>query len=291
MALRINTNISSLQAQRALEKNTLSTQSSFEKLSSGLRINKAADDAAGLAVSETLNAKIRGLDQAKRNANDAISLVQVAEGSMSEMSNILTRMRELTVQAASDTIGDKERSFLNKEYTQLVEEFDRIANTTEFNGMALFNNNERSEFAIQVGINSSKAADNKDVISIKTDGLKLSSTSLGFGKGAEIGPVDPTGTGPARDVIASRLDTIDSAMDALSTQRAYLGATQNRLESAISNLGVSIENSAAAKSRIVDTDYAAETAKLTQSQIVSQASISVLAQANSNAQSVLTLLK
>ncbi|NDE15688.1 flagellin FliC, partial [bacterium] len=186
MGLRIRTNVSSLTAQRFLSDSNNALQSSMEKLSSGYRINKSADDAAGLAISESLRGKIRGLNVAQRNANDAVSLVQVAEGGMNEMTNILVRLRELAVQSSTDTIGDRERGYLNREYTQLVDELDRIGASTEFNGTRIFDpNNEQSQFVIQVGTNADTTV---DAIKIGLEGLKFNSESLGLGKGAEIGP-------------------------------------------------------------------------------------------------------
>jgi flagellin len=265
-------------------------QSSLEKLSSGQRINKASDDAAGLAISESLRAKITGMDQAKRNANDAVSMIQIAEGGMNEMGNILNRLRELTVQASSDTIGNQERGFLNREYVQLVDEIDRIAATTEFNGLKFFDT-DRTEYVIQVGVNASKPSENKDTISLDLSGLKFTSADLNLGKGSEIGPLTTSSTAPSRENIAANLEKIDDVIVKLSGERANLGALQSRLNSTINNLGVSIENSSAARSRIVDTDFAAETTKLTQNKILSAASVAVLAQSNAVPEMALQLLR
>lgn len=291
MGMRIRTNVSSLTAQRFAEQNNQAVSKNFERLSSGYRINRSADDAAGLAVSENLRAKTRGLFQAKRNANDGVSMVQIAEGGMNEMSNILIRLRELTVQAASDTIGDLERGFLNREYTQLVDEIDRISKTAEFNGLQFFNT-EKTQFVIQVGVNNSAPEENGDTITVDLEGIQFSSESLGLGKEAEIGPLaeDPEG-GPERQEIASRLGTIDSALKRLASERATLGAVQNRLNSAISNLGISMENMSTARSRIADVDYAAETSSLTQNRILAQAATSVLGQANVSQELALNLLR
>ncbi|NBQ53198.1 MAG: flagellin FliC, partial [Proteobacteria bacterium] len=197
MGMRIRTNVSSLTAQRFLSDSNSQLQSSMEKLSSGYRINKSADDAAGLAISESLRGKVRGLNVAQRNANDAVSLVQVAEGGMNEMTNILVRLRELSVQSSTDTIGDRERGYLNREYTQLVDELDRIGSSTEFNGTKIFDpNNTQSQFVIQVGTNGTAPEENIDTIRIGLEGLKFNSESLGLGKGAEIGPAELGGTAP-----------------------------------------------------------------------------------------------
>ena len=291
MGMRIRTNVSSLTAQRFMAENTTAQSSSLEKLSSGYRINKSADDAAGLAISEGLRAKVRGLGQAHRNANDAVSLVQIAEGGMTEMSNILIRMRELTVQASSDTLGDKERGYLNREFTQLVDEMDRVGKTTEFNGTRIFDSaGTKSEFVIQVGINGSKPEDNMDTLSIDLKGLKFDSTTLGLGKGSEIGP-GKDGTAPTRDVIAAKLGTIDTALDKISSERATLGAVQSRLGTAISSIGIQVENMETAKSRIKDVDFASETAKSTQARILTQSSLAVLSQANAAPEMALSLLR
>jgi flagellin len=292
MGMRIRTNVSSLTAQRHMSNNNTDMQNSMEKLSSGYRINKSADDAAGLAISENLRGQIRGLNVAKRNANDAISLVQVAEGSMNEMTNIMIRLRELTTQAASDTLGAKERTFLNREYTQLVDEMDRIAKSTEFNGTKMFDEaTEMSEFVIQVGTRGTEPEENIDTLKINLEGLKFSSESLGFGKESEIGAMEEGDEGPSRQEIAGKLTTIDEALGKLASERATLGAVQNRLGSAISNLGVSIESQEAAKSRIKDVDFASESAAMTQARIMTQSNLSILTQANAAPEMALTLLR
>ena len=290
MGMRIRTNVSSLTAQRHMSQNNNDMKGSLEKLSSGYRLNKSADDAAGLAITENLRGKIRGMNVAKRNANDAVSMVQVAEGSMNEMSNMLIRMRELTIQASTDTLGDREREYLNREYTQLVDELDRIGKSTEFNGLRMFDpEQELEEFVIQVGVNESTPDENKDTISINLEGLKFDSDSLGFGKDAEIGPADG-GDGPDRQEISEKLTTIDDALSKIASERATLGAIQNRLQSAIGNLEISVENQSTAKSRIKDVDFASETAKLTQSRIMTASNLSVLTQANQAPEMALRLL-
>ncbi|MGE0171231.1 MAG: flagellin [Oligoflexales bacterium] len=290
MGMRINTNVASLTAQRYLESNNASLSDSLERLSSGFRINKSADDAAGLAVSEGIRAKVRGLGVAKRNANDGISMIQIAEGSMNEMSNILIRLRELTVQSASDTIGSVERGYLNREYTQLVDEIDRIAKTTEYNSLKLFDTGDQTSFVIQVGTSGSAPEENRDTISINLEGLKFSSEDLGLGKENEIGPIDG-GDSPTRDEIAQKLGTIDSALDRFASERATLGSVQSRLTSSLNNLGVSVENLETAKSRIKDVDFAAESTRLAQAQVLKASSTSVLAQANQAPEMALQLLR
>jgi flagellin len=292
MGMRIRTNVASLQSQRYLTENTARQNDSLEKLSSGYRINKSSDDAAGLAISESLRAKVRGLNVAKRNANDGVSMIQIAEGSMNEMSNILTRMRELTVQSATDTLGNNERSFLNKEYTQLVKEFDRISKTTEFNNIKLFDTGEQEQFVIQVGTNgSSEEGENPDTISINLQGLKFNSEELGLGSESEIGPMAVGESGPSREEVAAKLSVIDSSIERVASERATLGAVQSRLNSAINNLSVSTENQTMAQSRIKDVDFAEESTKLIQSKILTQSSSAVLAQANQSPEMALQLLR
>jgi flagellin len=291
MGMRINTNVASLTAQRYTENNQKDLGDSLERLSSGYRINKSADDAAGLAVSEGLRAKIRGLNVAKRNANDGVSMIQIAEGSMNEMSNIMIRLRELTVQAASDTLGDVERGYLNREYTQLVDEVDRIAKTTEYNSLKLFDTGDQSQFVIQVGTNGSLPEDNLDTITINLEGLKFSSESLGLGKANEIGPTLEGDDSPSRDEIASKLNVIDTALTRLASERATLGSVQSRLGSAMNNLSISVENMETAKSRIKDVDFASESTRLTQANVLKASSTAVLAQANQAPEMALQLLR
>jgi len=293
MGLRIRTNTASLVAQRYLNDNNSAMGESLEKLSSGYRINKSKDDAAGLAVTETMRAKIRGLGQAKRNSNDAISMLQVAEGSMNEMGNVLVRMRELTVQAASDTIGSRERALLNREYTKLADEIDRIAATTEFNGKFFFgaDGNGPSKYVVQVGTNGTPAEANIDTLSIDLEGLRFTAAGLGIGKEAEIGPVASTEQGPEREVIAEKLGTIDSALERLASERASLGSMQSRLGSTLNNLSIQTENLNTARSRIKDVDFAEETAVMAQQRILSQSNLSVLSQANQMPDMALSLLR
>ena len=291
MGMRIRTNVNSLVAQRFMERNNGEMNSSLERLASGYRINKSSDDAAGLAISENLRGQLRGLNVAKRTANDAVSMVQVAEGGMNEMTNILIRLRELTVQSASDTIGDKERGFLNREYTQLVDEMDRIGNSTEFNGRKMFApDGGLAQFVVQIGTRGTAPEANSDTITIDLEGIKFNSNTLGLGKGSEIG-AQGSDAALSRTDIAEKLTTIDDALGRMASERATLGAVQNRLGSAIGNLGVSMENQQLAMSRIRDVDYAAETANLTQAKIMTQANVSVLSQANAAPEMALQLLR
>lgn len=290
MGLRIRTNVSSLISQRSLGDNKSKMDQSLERLATGYRINRSSDDAAGLAVSEGIRAKVRGLNVAKRNANDGISMVQIAEGAMNEMSNIVVRLRELAVQAASDTVGSTERGYLNKEYNQLVEEVDRIAQTTEFNSNKLFSEDGQSEFVIQVGVNGSSADANQDTIKIDMEGLRFSSEELELGSGDVIGAMDG-GDGPSREEIAGRLDKLDSALTRFANERATLGSVQSRLGSAINNISISTENMEAARSRIKDADIAAESSAMAKNRVMMQASTSVLTQANQSSDIALQLLR
>lgn len=296
MGMRIRTNVASLVSQRFMNENSSENMKSLERLSSGYRINRSADDAAGLAVSESIRAKTRGLNVAKRNANDAVSMIQIAEGSMNEMNDILIRLRELTVQASSDTIGNNERGYLNREYTQLVQEMDRIVKTTEFNNIKLFqqpDSDEPSQFVIQVGTNYSLPEENQDTISINLEGLRFTSEDLGFATGNEIGPqtVDEIEDSPSRDDIAMKLTTIDNAINKMASERATLGSVQSRLTSSMRNIASSVENLETAKSRIRDVDFASETSNLSQTQVMLSSNTAVLAQANARPEMALQLLR
>ncbi|PWU19775.1 MAG: flagellin FliC [Bdellovibrio sp.] len=276
MGLRINTNTASLNAQRVLWNTKLGLDKSMEKLASGYRINRAGDDAAGLAISESLRAQIRGLKQAARNANDGISLVQVAEGAMNELSSILIRLRELGVQAASDTIGPVERQFLNVEYDQLISEIDRIADATEFNGTQLLAG-VGSIMDFQVGIRN-----NPEIDRISFDSSKADANSAALG-------INLTSVADKASA-QNALSAIDQAITSVSAMRADFGALQNRLQTTVSNINNSVENMAAANSRIRDVDVAEETSEMTRQHILLQAGTSVLAQANQSANIALGLL-
>lgn len=276
MGLRINTNAASLNAQKVLWGTKASLDKSMEKLASGYRINRAGDDAAGLAISENLKAQIRGLKQASRNAQDGISLVQVAEGSMSEISSILVRLRELGVQAASDTVGANERQFLNVEFDQLLSEVDRIAEGTEFNGTQLLAG-VGSIMDFQVGTRN-----NPEVDRISFDSSKADANSAALG----INLASVADKASAQNALAA----IDQAIMSVSAMRADFGAIQNRLQTTINNIGTNVENMAAANSRVRDVDIAEETSEMTKQNILLQAGTSVLAQANQNANVALSLL-
>ena len=308
MGLRIRTNVASLNAQRRLGNSTSELQASGNKLASGQRINKAADDAAGLAISENLRADVRSLTQARRNAQDGVSLVQTAEGGLMETTNMLVRLRELAVQSASDTVGNTEREFLDKEYKALKSEIDRIANSTEFNGTRLLvgnaevnadlaNGENTYPLEIQVSKDYYKNADSLDaenpvnVIRIDLQDINAFSTgenSLRLNEAVEGGEIAGIDLKKGAQMSIGRLD---EAITKVNEYRAYLGSIQNRLGSTISNLGIQTENLDTARSRIRDTDFAAETAKYTQTKIMQQAGTSVLAQANQQPTVALNLLQ
>lgn len=303
MGLRIQTNTPALGAQRNLSNATETVNQSMEKLASGYRINKASDDAAGLAVSEKLKADVRGLNMAKRNASDGISLIQTAEGGLNEVGNILSRLRELSVQGASDTIGDTERGFLNKEFSQLKDEITRIAKTTEFNGTRLLLgesdreeslNSRSNSFPLEIQIGKDYYADADNVenaqtvntmrIDLREIDASVGDTGLALGEGED--GVKVSDKASAQGSIA----TLDSAISKVSGYRATLGALQSRLQSSINNLSIQSENYSAANSRVRDTDFAEETAKLTQGQIIKQSGVAVLSQSNQLPQAALRLL-
>ena len=280
MALNVNTNVSSIQAQRNLNKAQNGVQKSLERLSTGMRINSAADDAAGMAISSKLKSQIRGLDQAERNANDGISLIQTAEGSLEQMGDILGRARELAVQSSSDTLTSSDRSFIDSEFRSLVNEMDRIVSTTEFNGRKLLNGSASAGVSFQIGINNT--ANDRITVSITNVGTKKIGTST-------TNSLFSQSLSTASKAQAS-LSVIDDAISDLSTVRAKLGSAQNRLDVSIENLGSTKENLSAANARIRDVDVAKETANMTKGQILVQAGISVLAQANQSPQAALSLL-
>jgi len=262
MGIRINTNVSSLNTQRHLANSSMNFSKSMEKLSSGLRINRAGDDAAGLAISEGLKSNVRALDQAARNAADGISLVQVGEGALDEVSNILLRMKELAEQSMNGTLSDTDRSFLDTEFDALGAEIDRIAGGTEFNGVSLLNGS--LSMNIQVGIGTTSTSQVAVALS-----SNMNASTLG---------VD-TGVDSVANATTSMTD-IDAAIETVTTARADFGAIQNRLESSIRNITMTSENLSAANSRIRDADIAKETSKMTSYQILQQAGVSILSQAN-----------
>ena len=276
MGINIQTNVPSLNAQRNLGSSTDRLERAYARLSSGLRITRASDDAAGLAISENLRAQVRGLRQAKRNAHDGISLIQVTEGGLNEISNILVRMRELAIQAASDTVGDTERSFTDREFQSLKQEIDRISNITNFNGTPLLNG-KSGVLEIQVGTHNNAILDrvtyNGERADSSLEALKIAGETVGSKQGAQM-----------------TLGRIDDALNQVNSIRADLGAMQNRLQSTVNNLAINDENLSAAQSRIRDADMAEEASELTKNNILMQAGVSVLGQANSTSQYALKLL-
>ena len=275
MALVINTNVQSLNAQRNLSSTQKSLSTSMQRLSSGLRINSASDDAAGLAISENMRANIRSMNQAARNANDGVSLLQTAEGALNETSNILTRMRELATQAATGTVSSDQRTYIDNEFTQLKSEINRIASATQFNGSNLLQGTATATVSFQVGSGNST----NDRIGV----------TIGAADTSTIG----VGTASVSDVAGAQaaLTQIDTAIQSVSSSRGNLGAVQNRLQSTINNLQVAVENTSAAESRIRDVDVAAETAALTRNQVLTQAGTAILSQANQVPQTALSLLR
>lgn len=270
MSLFVNTNVSSLNAQRQVFNVSNSLSTSFERLSSGFRINSAADDAAGLQISERMTSQIQGLDQAVRNANDAISLVQTAEGALDESTTALQRIRTLAIQAQNGVNTDEDRAALSSEITALKAEIDRVADTTQFAGKNLLDGTFAADFL--VGANAGQAV------------------NVTIGSDYDSATLTVTGTVDNDTNAGTLLDQVDAALSTIGTQRADLGALQNRFQSTIRNLSNISENVSAARSRIQDTDFATETANLTRNQIMQQASTTVLAQANQRPQAALSLL-
>lgn len=275
MGLRINTNIASQEVQRNLRVSNTAQEAEFSKLSSGKRITKSADDAAGLAIAKKLDAETKGLRMASRNANDAISMVQVAEGGLNETSNILTRLRELSIQAGSDTVGEAERGYLSLEYEQLVQEADRISKTTQFNGRPLLKG-EGDILQFQVGAYGGQ----ENMIELDAGQTDASAESLGIGG---------TNVRDKQDAV-DNLERIDNAINKVSAFRANFGSVQSRLSSTINNLDVAVVNQEAARSRIEDVDVAESTAKLASSQIKNAAGTATLAQANALGNAALRLI-
>ena len=299
MALRINYNQASSQAQRGVSGAQNSFFSAISQLSSGLRINKAADDSAGLAVSEKLKNQVRGLNQAQRNAQDAISLLQTAEGALNEVHSILGRMRELAVQSANDTLTNSDRAHIQNEVNSLLSEVDRIGNSTQFNSIQLLNGDASGPlnlagFTFHVGANTDvPTASNEIAFTIGDSSLGYSGGTNGVINSTSLAGVNAlatTGVATQTDANAA-IATIDTAVEAVSGYRGAIGAMQNRLESAINSIGVAAENTGAANSRIRDADVAQSVSEMIRSQILQQSSMAVLAQANQAPQSVLQLLK
>lgn len=276
MGLQVTTNVASINAQQSLSRSQREINKSYAQLASGSRITKAADDAAGLSISETLKSTIRGYNQAQRNANDGISMVQVAEGGLGEISNILTRLRELGVQAASDTVGDTERGFINKEVSQLVNEVQRISEATRYGKTKLLDGSGE-EYSFQIDINND---DFQDRIGFDASAQVATTSELG------IESFDFSDKGNAQEA----LEVLEDAQRQVNGYRANLGAIQNRLISTSDNLGVAIENFSEANSRVRDTDVAQSSAELTRNNILLNASIGVLSQANQTPGAALKLI-
>jgi flagellin len=282
MSLTINTNVSALSAQRNLDKTQMALAKSMSKLSSGLRINGAGDDAAGLAISESLRAQIRSLQQASRNASDGVSLLQTAEGGLNEVSGMLSRMRELAIQSANGTLTDSQRGSLMGEFNHLKAEIDRIGDATEFNGLKLLDGSLSAGVVFQIGLDNNAASQlTVNLVSAKANAI---------GSAATTARLDDQSISTATTAQGA-LSVIDDAINDISTIRGNLGAAMNRLTITIANLGTAAESLSAANSRIRDVDIAAETAELTRNQILSQAGVSVLSQANQMPQVALQLLK
>lgn len=281
MAITVNTNVASINAQRNLGKTSSNMSKSLERLSSGLRINRAADDAAGLAITSKQRAEVRGMSQAVRNANDGISMIQTAEGSLEEVYNIVSRVRELAEQSASGVMSQEERDLIDTEFKELYAEIDRISSVTEFNSTKLLDGSistAANAVSLQVGINNTA----NDKIDVKID--DVSASALGMGSDGTITTLS------SQAMARSALDIVDSAITTISKNRGRLGAQTNRLESTVANLNITMENTNASISRIRDVDFASETANFTKQQILSQAGTSILAQANQLPQSALSLL-
>ncbi len=276
MAISVNTNVASLNAQRNLSRSQGTLNTSMQRLSSGLRINSAKDDAAGLAISDRMTSQIKGLNQAARNANDGISLAQTAEGAMNETTNILQRMRELSVQAANDTNTEKDRKSITTEMNQLTEELTRIASATQFNNQELINGNGDSHI-FQVGANQGQT--------ITFDLSSLNMTATGLSVASMI-----SGSAITQSEASGAIAAIDKALEKVDTGRSKLGALQNRFESTINNLNNAAENITASRSRILDADIAAESSAMSAANVRQQAGVSILAQANQSPQLALSLL-
>jgi flagellin len=283
MPQTINTNLNSLTAQRNLNMSQSSLSVSMQRLSSGLRVNSAKDDAAGLAIAERMNAQVRGMNVAMRNANDGISLAQTAEGALGKVSDSLQRMRELAVQSRNSTNSNDDKNSLNKEFQQLSAEIQRVLKGTTFNGQNILGSTGATSTArvFQIGANTSA----NDIITVTTTDMatntsivSVTATTTSIGSGATAGDIKTV------------IDNIDSALDVINSERAIYGATQSRFDAIISNLQVSSENQAAARSRIMDADFAVETSNLSRAQILQQAGNAMVAQANQLPQQVLKLL-
>ena len=281
MPQTINTNLNSLNAQRNLNSSQMSLSVSMQRLSSGLRVNSAKDDAAGLAIAERMNAQVRGMNVAIRNANDGISLAQTAEGALGKVSDSLQRMRELAVQSRNATNSSSDKDSLDKEFQQLSSEIQRVLGGTTFNGQNIIGSNAGAK-DFQIGANTTT----NDTITVTTTNMTTDGSIT-----AVTASTVTIGSSASTSAIKTVIDNIDSAIDKVNSERAMYGATQSRFESVISNLQVSVENQTAARSRIMDADFATETANLSRSQILQQAGNAMVAQANQLPQQVLSLLR
>lgn len=320
MPQSVNTNIASLNAQRNLSTSQMSLASSMQRLSSGLRVNTAKDDAAGLAIAERMNAQVRGMNVAIRNANDAISLTQTAEGALGKIGDNMQRMRELAVQARNATNSDGDKANLQKEFLQLQEEIKRTMDGTKFNGKALFQD-EGADLEFQVGADTNAESritvagatlgggtsgeagamitayddatddDGRDAAAINILATVVDTEWVTGTTGIGIAAVDSAGTDATTADIDSAINLLDKAMDIVNDKRAVFGAAQNRFEAVISNLQVNAENQAAARGRIMDADFATETSNMSRAQILQQAGTAMVAQANQLPQQVLSLLR
>jgi flagellin len=276
----INTNVMSLNAQRNLSSSSSALSTSIQRLSTGLRVNSAKDDAAGLAIANRMDAQARGMNVSIRNANDGISLAQTAEGALGKVTDMLQRMRELAVQSANSTNTLTDRASLNAEFRQLGDEINRTLTTTRFNGQAILAGSAGS-LQFQIGANNAAT----DQLTITTNNMSTNANVLAVSTSAAVI------SGATGGTAAAMITTIDTALDTVNSERATYGAVQNRFEAVISNLQIAAENQTAARSRIMDADFARETAALTRAQILQQAGTAMLAQANSAPQSVLSLLR
>jgi flagellin len=289
MSQTINTNIASMNAQRALSGSQDSLKTSMARLSSGLRVNSARDDAAGLAIAERMNSQIRGMNVAIRNANDGISYAQVAEGSLARMADALQRMRELAVQSRNATNTERDQDSLQNEFQQLQQEVRRVLDGSTFNGATIFTQTANLDFQVGAGTTANDRVSITVTSALNADTTIVNSLDVAT---TIIGGTDPTVTTPIDGTtIDASIANIDLAIDAINSQRAVWGATQNRFQAVISNLQVSVENQSAARSRIMDADFAAETANLSRAQILQQAGNAMVAQANQLPQLVLRLLQ
>ena len=290
MALGINTNLASLSAQRALNNTQADTNTAMQRLSTGLRINSAKDDAAGMAVASRFTSQISGMQQASRNASDAVSMLQSAEGGLQSITDNLQRIRELAVQAASDSITDTDRGYLNTEVSQLVTEINRVADTTKYNGTTLLSGTYASSgLTFQVGADNS-TNDRMTVTIADFNTIRLGETSTGAANAASSDGVDTLSVSSQSNA-QTAIDIVDRALNDVNSGRATMGAFQSRFESVVANLNLGAENATAGRSRVQDADFAVESANLAKNQVLQQAGMSVLAQANALPQQVLALLQ